>query len=287
MTQLSGKTAPFDKSFKRASVAENHCQLLFKKTKTAGVFKMKLLFAILSLGILSSMAMAEELPVVSVSTSMKEEWGSGALQHGQNSHSGTIGEAKYPNLWSYWVVASGDTPQTFVLEPLKANRKSPSAKKTNILTPYENVSFPGLHDNYFAANTKSQTAGAGYAFTNPFNHKIKVIIEGCINYKDAANKVYVYTKSPDGAVNILTSTDNPGGLVDVPESNREGARMRKYLKLQCETELEAGGQIYIIGYNANTATVTTNAGGVFLLFYFNDNWGPLYQPVFIVEKNTK
>jgi hypothetical protein len=247
---------------------------------------MKLLFAILSLGVLSSMAMAEELPVVSVSTSLKDEWGSGALQHGQNSHSGTIGEAKYPNLWSYWVVASGDIPKTFVLEPLKANRQSPYAKKAPVLSPDEKGAKPALLGNYFHASSKSQTAGAGYAFTNPFDHKIKVIIEGCISYKHVANKVYVYTKSPNGAVNILTSTDNLGGLVDVPESKQEGdKRMRKYLKLQCETELEAGGQIYIIGYNANSTMM--EGGKDFMLFYLNDNWGPLYQPVFIVEKNTK
>lgn len=236
--------------------------------------------------------MAEELSVEPVSTSLKSEWDSGALEHGQNSHSGKIGDSIYPNLWSYWVVADGDTPKTFDLEPLKANRKSPSAQTTNVLTPDEKKSSPGLVNNYFLGNSRFPSAGAGYSFENPFDHKIKVIIEGRINYRDADNKVYVYTKSPDGTVNILTSTDDDGALVDTPESkiqgdvlaSKESKNMRKYLKLQCETELAPGDRIYVIGYGGNSGNRVTNANGDFCLFYLNDNWGTVYQPVFIVEK---
>ena len=76
---------------------------------------------------------AAELKVDGPMELLKKEWSDGTMT-GKNTHSAKIGGKLYKDVWEYWYIDSGFTPETIKLAPLKA--VSPDAKGAQIWKKY-------------------------------------------------------------------------------------------------------------------------------------------------------
>ena len=129
---------------------------------------------------------------------LKEEWRTGAMT-GKNSCSGKINGKMYPDVYHFWYVDSGVTPDTVKLAPLKAI--SPDSKGAKTWKGYEPIlaagpakngsfSFPALLRNTMSIVHTKKTFGMAYGVKNPFDAEVTCYVEGRLWHSEAA-KIYV------------------------------------------------------------------------------------------------
>ena len=89
---------------------------------------MKKLFVMFAAATAIFAAQAETFNLEGPMAILKEEWRTGAMT-GKNSCSGKINGKLYPDIYHFWCVESGVTPDTVKLAPL--NAVSPDSKGAN------------------------------------------------------------------------------------------------------------------------------------------------------------
>ena len=252
---------------------------------------MKKLAALLTFAICFAAA-AEELKMDGPMELFKKEWNDGTMT-GKNTHSARIGGKVYPDIWHYWYVDSGLTPETIKLAPL--NAISPDSKAAKVWKNYHpilaqsikekgSMSFPALLRNSLIMIHTKKTFGCAYGFKNPFDQEVVCYIEGRLLH-DKKAMIYVYLKHKDGTVTQLVKDDNPDAVEDVVQTYPGGRTgIRHYLKLQIETRLKPGDLVVIAGVrpDLNGKYVGKNGGGTFHI----DGWGKAYNPVISFEKKS-
>ena len=233
---------------------------------------------------------AAELKVDGPMELLKKEWSDGTMT-GKNSHAAMIGGKLYNDAWEYWYVASGFTPETIKLAPLKA--VSPDAKGAQIWKKYtpilaSNISadgqtfnFPALLKNTMTIIHTRQTNGCAYSLKNPFNKEVVCYVEGRL-WHDPKAMIYVYILHQDGKVTKLVEDNNPDAVEEVSNKFPDGkVHVRHYMKLQVEAPMKPGDRLVIAGVRPdNQGKYVGKTGlGTFRI----DGWGKPWNPIISFE----
>lgn len=233
---------------------------------------------------------AAEVPVEAPLVSMKKEWNAGSMT-GKNTHAMYVAGKIYADCWSYWYAESGLTPQTAVMKPLNAvdpdildkfwSRYAPIlAARVSKVRNRMVWHFPAMQRNYLTARNTKVTYGAAFGFKNPFNKETVCYIEGRLRYPEQAKSMaYVYCKSADGKITVLTDSGKPGAIYVMKTKHRNGRiEVRQYLKLQLEITLKPGDTILFASFRGDFAGKPAPKGREVSFLSIDDRWGPAFQP---------
>ncbi len=221
---------------------------------------------------------------------LKEEWRTGVMT-GKNSCSGKINGKMYPDVYHFWYVDSGVTPDTVKLAPLKAI--SPDSKGAKTWKGYEPIlaagpakngsfSFPALLRNTMSIVHTKKTFGMAYGVKNPFDAEVTCYVEGRLWHSEAA-KIYVCKMDAAGKLTTLVEDNNPDAVENIMQTYRDGRKSnRHYIKLQVETRLQPGEFVVILGTrpDVNGKYVDKKGAGTFHI----DGWGKAWNPIISFEK---
>ena len=250
----------------------------------------KSLFALLMTAAL--VAAAEELTVEPPLTAMTKEWSNGAMT-GKNTHSAVIGGKTYPEVWQYWYIESGLTPETIRLAPMKA--VSPNAPGVQWMKRYfpilaadvspdgQKITYPILARGNFETRSTRKVFGNAFSIRNPFDVPVACYVEGRLRHAPAAD-TFVYLQQADGKVKPLLRNDNPDALEDVSTKHKNGAiEVRHYLKLQLEVKMAPGDKLVFAAVRSDCQERTLGKQNIETL-QVDDHWGKAWNPILSFEK---
>ena len=235
-------------------------------------------------------ANAETFNLDSPMPTLTEEWRNGTMT-GKNSCSGKINGKLYKDVWHFWCVESGVTPDTVKLAPINAVSPDSSGAKTwkgytPILAyktqPNGSFLFPALlNTNMTLVNTKL-TYGMAYGVKNPFDTEVTCYVEGRLWHSEEA-KIYVCKRDTEGKLTVLVEDNNPDAVENIMQTYRDGKKSnRHYMKLQVEARLKPGEFVIILGTRPdfNGKYVAKKGVGTFRI----DGWGKAWNPIISFEK---
>jgi hypothetical protein len=251
---------------------------------------MKKLFVMFAAATAIFAAQAETFNLEGPMAILNEEWRTGAMT-GKNSCSGKINGKLYPDIYHFWCVESGVTPDTVKLAPLKAI--SPDSKGAKTWKGYEPIlaykikpnggfNFPALLKNSMCIVHTKLTYGMAYGVKNPFDSEVTCYVEGRLWHTEAA-KIYVCKMDAAGKLTTLVEDNNPDAVENIMQTYRDGHKSnRHYMKLQVETRLQPGEFVVILGTrpDMNGKYVEKKGAGTFSI----DGWGKAWNPICSFEK---
>ena len=234
---------------------------------------------------------AAELRVDGPMELLKKEWSDGTMT-GKNTHTAKIGGKLYKDVWEYWYVDSGFTPETIKLAPLKAvSPDTAAAKAWKGYTPIlaAGISADGKHLHYPALLRNTMTIihtrksfGCAYGVRNPFDKDVVCYVEGRLWHNPEA-KIYIYIQHKDGKVTKLVEDNNPDAVEEVSNKFPDGkVHVRHYMKLQVEAPMKPGDRLVIAGVRPDNQGkyVGKRPGlGTFRI----DGWGKPWNPIISFE----
>jgi len=134
-------------------------------------------------------------------------------------------------------------------------------------------------DRVYITKTNPAARVAAVALRNPFDRTVQARVEGNIRiYKTAKGvDVFVYVRTPGGAVTPVTSTRDPKAIGWNGHSGSEKPD-REYLRLHASVTLEPGALLVVAGHIAPERLAAAEGRDIFEMFADNDRWGPLYRP---------
>lgn len=225
-------------------------------------------------------AMATEIRFADPAIQLKKDFFSGKMT-GKNSHAAVSGNQEFPDCWKYYYIASGDKPENFNLQPIKAiSPDSPLGKKWNqviLAASYTDTAFqyPALIGLYFYPRNRM---GLAYSFTNPLNKKATLYLEGNFR-RDESVRAFVYIKRADGTVKLLTDDMDPEAWQQQETKLKDRVMIRYYLKLQFEEEFAPGDTLVIACTPRNGKFPASKyIAGI-------SGWGAKWNPVISLEVN--
>lgn len=221
---------------------------------------------------------------------LKKEWRDGTMT-GKNSCSGKINGKVYKDVWHFWCVESGVTPDTVKLAPLNAISPDSSGAKTwknyiPILAyktkPNGGFLFPALLNNNMTIVHTKLTYGMAYGVKNPFDSEVTCYIEGRLWHSEEA-KIYVCKMDKENKLSVIVEDNNPDAVENIMQTYRNGSKSnRHYMKLQAEVKLQPGEFVVILATrpDVNGKYVEKNGVGTFRI----DGWGKAWNPIISFEK---
>ena len=235
-------------------------------------------------------ANAETFNLDSPMPTLTEEWRNGTMT-GKNSCSGKINGKLYPDVYHFWYLKKGVTPDTAELAPLNAiSPDSKAAKTWEKYTPMlavgvknnTNVIFPALQKSSMVMIHTKLTYGMAYGVKNPFDTEVTCYVEGRLWHSEEA-KIYVCKRDTEGKLTVLIEDNNPDAVENIMQTYRDGKKSnRHYMKLQVETRLKPGEFVIILGTRPdfNGKYVAKKGVGTFRI----DGWGKAWNPIISFEK---
>lgn len=167
--------------------------------------------------------------------------------------------------WSFWYVASGDTPETMKFMPFVPTKVvHPTTKKeTLVFAPVASskYNFPFINlevSTIFLPAEKTSKKiifgkGVAFAFKAAFAKPAKVFLEGQLRHIPGS-RVTVVLKRKDGTFQPLTSTAKPGAdeqiTVTYGRPERRITRKLAYFRLQEEFTMAPDDMVFFIIDNA-------------------------------------
>ena len=220
---------------------------------------------------------------------LTEEWNNGTMT-GKNSCSGKINGKLYPDVYHFWYLKNGITPDTAELAPLKAiSPDSKGAKLWKKHTPIlaagtkenGNFIFPALQKNSMVIIHTKFTFGMAYGVKNPFDSEIICYVEGRLWHSEEA-KIYVCKMDKAGKLTTIVEDNNPDAVENIMQSYKDGKKTnRHYMKLQTEVKLLPGEFVVILGTRPDfNGKYAGKSVGTFRI----DGWGKAWNPIFAFEK---
>ena len=235
----------------------------------------------LILMLLSGSLMADELKLKPREKSFNEFMNSNKGAYAATTgHEGEIGDRKFQDLWKYWFVESGETPESFKLSPMKWDSVSENAKKWNGIFA-ASINEKGYDDLFctqdgFYIKAGSKYAGCGFSISNPFPSGIKILIEGHLRIYDGS-QVFVYLKD-NNKITVLADSSEPKIHFTREVKYPDSTKKLRYIKLLVESEMNSEAELFIIGtYNRFPVDKT------YPIFASNDNLERQFQPTFFFE----
>ena len=235
---------------------------------------------------------AEELTMEPPITAMAREWSDGTMT-GKNTHSAVIGGKTYPEVWQYWCIDSGLTPETIRLVPMKA--VSPDAPGVQWLKRYfpvlaadvsadgQKLTYPLLMRGGFETRYTKTVYGNAFSMRNPFDVPVTCYVEGRLRHAPEAD-VFVYLQQADGKIKTLLRNDNPDALEDVSTKHNNGnVEVRHYLKLQLEVKMAPGDKLVFAAVRPDCQGRTIGKQNIETL-RVDDRWGKAWNPILSFEK---
>ena len=220
---------------------------------------------------------------------LTEEWRNGSMT-GKNSCSGKINGKLYKDVYHFWYLKKGVTPDTAELAPLNAiSPDSKGAKLWEKHTPIlaagvkENgvFTFPALQKNSMVTINTKFTFGMAYGVKNPFDSEVICYVEGRLWHNEEA-KIYVCKMDKDNKLTVIVEDNNPDAVENIMQKYKDGRKSnRHYMKLQTEVKLLPGEFVVIIGTRPDfNGKYASKSVGTFRI----DGWGKAWNPIFVFEK---